>query len=1220
MGSDRYRGRVAFVGGAELCSVTGRRAPFSTQPTSRIHMIPKLRLNPSTVRHGFGLSLGCLAALVLGACQTDSPAPSNPTEVEASIALKDAWKAPDQVTWRTTGESRTAVLSGSGTSYTARISLAGPLQTGTSVWLALWTAGMRTAEIRYVQQDGRRDLKQEEVVPDPVAMALLAKIPFPEQRNPDSLASVYAKVLVDGDTAFKGFPENCPVGIDTSRLIEVALVYAVSKKQKLSTLAATWSLAIDTADVHVRIRALAEAGRVNGSDTLGMFPPPPVRVAAPLAVSGAVEAGGDLVDVAGRFDWDADLGQITVDAQLTREGRRIETVALSGLSIGSGERFLLLTGKARLLAGSAAPVGICSLAVVVRSERGDSARSAVAFEVKAASAPPQAPVIELVSPSEGSSFPFDSARIEVVWKVKSARSPVDTVFVADSLATKLTDSTWRAWVRLPATGRSSLVAVRARNAQGLWGTGSANFTRAKDQAAPDLVWLASGEDTAVESDVTFFVARLRAADASGIASVAFGEQAPDSVLAGGVYAKRIELGAPGTSVTIFVAVTDSAGNRTEASRKVVRKASNSLEIYGLPDTLRVWEDSVLEHAIQVNCPTGSTCMVTAKVSDTTLTQVSVAGTTTAPAIRIMPRSDRNGAVDLDVELSTGTRKASAIARLVVKPVNDAPSLSVKVSAMASPMGEVRITDWLVSSLVGPSDESGQKLRYTVAADSAASLLSGAPAMDAGALVFSPKGISGTVRFSIVALDDGDSVSPSVHKSTPQTLRVKLDAPPTLRVRDTLIGYEDQRTGLDTIRIDDLENPAELNLDWTVLDSALLPRANLRVKSVPGGYSYDALGAPDSNGLARIAWTLTDPAGNVVKDTTAVRIVPVNDAPVITKAPGMPDTILVSCLARDTTLPKVFGEIQWEPGASTQTGSFSMELVDSAQSHFFRIATGVDGILPLPDGRLRLVVQVDTEAVVGIRVRAQDNGGTTNGGADTGERLMWLHLTDTVMDVDGNAYRYKRMPDWNVWLLSNLYTKPRNGDTAYRCAGGDLWNVGGDSKLEPDCAKRGALYHWGTALNQPLGCDTSMSCYLNIPTKPQGLCPKGWHVADREEWSLLMRSTYSAPTAGGAVDSTVNLRSATHDWGSKYSGWMEFPGTGKFGDFIVPTDHPHGCQDRSAGSTNGTNFWLPHRPAGWTPSYPVPGGITFTLSMTSVRSDGICGVTDPGVASVRCVRD
>lgn len=1164
-------------------------------------MIPKLRLNPSTVRHGFGLLLGCLAALVLGACQTDSPAPSNPTEVEASIVLKDAWKAPDQVTWRTTGESRAAALSGAGTSYEATISLAGPLQTGASVWLALWTAGMKTAEIRYLQQDGRRDLKQEEVVPDPVAMALLAKIPFPEQRNPDSLASVYAKVLVDGDSAFKGFPENCPVGIDTSRLIEVALVYAVSKKLKLSTLAATWSLAIDTAGVHVRIRALAEAGRVDGSDTLGMFPPPPVRVAAPLAVSGAVEAGGDLVDVAGRFDWDADLGQITVDAQLTREGRRIETVALSGLSIGSGERFLLLTGKARLLAGSAAPVGICSLAVVVRSERGDSARSAVAFEVKAASAPPQAPVIELVSPSEGSGFPFDSARIEVVWKVKSARSPVDTVLVSDSLATKLTDSTWRAWVRLPATGRSSLVAVRARNAQGLWGTGSANFTRAKDQAAPDLVWLPSGEDTAVESDVTFFVARLRAADASGIASVTFGGQAPDSVLAGGVYAKRIELGAPGTSVTIFVAVTDSAGNRTEASRKVVRKASNSLEIYGLPDTLRVWEDSVLEHRVQVNCPTGAACTVTVNVSDTSLAQVSVAGSATQSVLRIEPRPNRNGFATMFVSLSTDGRGAIQKVVLNVISTNDRPTLSVKASAMGSPMGEVRIYDWLVSSLAGPSDESGQKLRYTVAADSAASLLSGAPTMDAGVLVFSPKGISGTVRFAIVALDDGDSVAPSVNKSTPQTLRVKLDAPPTLRVRDTLIGYEDQRTGLDTIRIDDLENPADLNLDWTVLDTALLSRANLRVKSVPGGYSYDALGAPDSNGLARIAWTLTDPAGNVVKDTTAVRIVPVNDAPVITKAPGLPDTLVIPCLTRDTTLPKLFGDIIWEPGVPSQSGTWSITLADTAQAKLFSLGWEKVGIQVMETGAVRLRPQRDTDLVVELIVQAKDDGGTFNGGVETGKRSVWIHLTDLVSDHDGNLYQYRTFPDGQRWLLENLRASPKNGE-AYKACGGAL--RGQDSS----CEQYGRLYTWTQAMNLSPECLKDPQCIDGASASPQGLCPAGWRVTSSLDWSFL----FQAVTDPGSSDSAYHLRSTDTTW-SLYIGGsdpMRYPGSGKYWNFLRPNDSPGVYVKGYAG---GLNVWLSTRPSGFSGPPTEPGMLKVSSYVTQVYS----GYEHPP-ASVRCV--
>jgi len=466
-----------------------------------------------------------VASLSFVACQntgSSSPDP-NPTDLSAEVSIAESWKVPDSATWTISEKQGLVRVEPTERGYNLAFSVPSPLETGTEVWIALWASGIRLGVFKFAQSSGTGTLDYSKVaIWDSVSLKLLQGRPDPKLRNRDSLLADYAKELVNGNPSFAGFPGNLPSGIDSAEVVHAALVYAAGTRKSIDTLSKNWLFVLSDLEIRSTVSSLFSSGKLVASDTLSLFPPPPVRLIAPLAVTGAIEAGGDFIDVSGRFEWDADLGQITVDAQVAREGRRIETVALSGLSIGSGERFLMLTGKARLLAGSAAPVGICSLVVVVRSERGDSARSAAAFEVKAASAPPQAPVIELVSPSEGSSFPFDSARIEVVWKVKSARSPVDTVFVADSLATKLTDSTWRAWVRLTATGKSSLVAVRARNAQGLWGTGSANFTRAKDQAAPDLAWLASGEDTAVESDVTFFVARLRAADASGIASVTFG--------------------------------------------------------------------------------------------------------------------------------------------------------------------------------------------------------------------------------------------------------------------------------------------------------------------------------------------------------------------------------------------------------------------------------------------------------------------------------------------------------------------------------------------------------------------------------------------------------------------------------------------------------------------------------------------------------------------------
>lgn len=676
---------------------------------------------------------------------------------------------------------------------------------------------------------------------------------------------------------------------------------------------------------------------------------------------------------------------------------------------------------------------------------------------------------------------------------------------------------------------------------------------------------------------------------------------------------------PDTSRKIELVAVDTAGNEGRKTVTIRRRASTSLAIVGLPAEVRMLEDSTARFDFASECPSGSTCTIAVRSSDTTL----LVPTLDSSSVVVKPRPDRNGKTSIVVEIRTGTRSASAEMSTEVAPVNDAPSFSVTSSPIrVSPQSAARIADWLDSASAGPSDESQQKLRYTVVADSAASLVSGSPSFDKGALVFSPKGISGTVRFAITAFDDGDSVAPSVNKSSTRSLRVKFDVPPTLRVRDTLVGYEDQRTSLDTVRIDDQENPDDLNLDWTILDSAILPQANLRVKSVPGGYSYDALGASDSSGIAHIVWTLTDPAGNVAKDTTTVRILPVNDAPVIAKAPGLPDTILIPCLAQDTTLPKIFGDIQWEPGTSTQVGSFNIELVDTTQAKLFYRPFMRTGIQPQENGGVRLQIQVDTTLLVRLVVTAIDDGGTDNGGMNTARHTVLVKYTNTVQDRDGNKYTYRHMPDGKAWMTSNLYTRPSNGDTAYQCAGDSLWSPNrDDTRLKADCPVRGALYNWGTAMGQPMGCDTSLTCYQTIPRPAQGMCPNGWHVAEREEWSALMAATMERPTeTNTTADSTYHLRSTTLEWGSTYAGWDTYPGSGRYGDFLVPTAHPFGCMDRDAGSTNGANFWLPHRPTTLISPYPVPGGVTLTQAYRRVSSDGICGKNVLGLASIRCVHD
>jgi uncharacterized protein (TIGR02145 family) len=438
----------------------------------------------------------------------------------------------------------------------------------------------------------------------------------------------------------------------------------------------------------------------------------------------------------------------------------------------------------------------------------------------------------------------------------------------------------------------------------------------------------------------------------------------------------------------------------------------------------------------------------------------------------------------------------------------------------------------------------------------------------------------------------------------------FDVPPSISILSRNASTTEGYAATDTANLYwNGANTSGLNVTWTVSDSLLLPSANIVFPSTGDSRSFRMQPTAGKWGSVKVRFTVRDSLGGTGIDSLTLVVQPVNHAPSFSLRTR---SAQATTWKGDPSIPLLSG-ISWDDATSGQSGRFELSWLKPADSAQFLSSLRIDSA-----GVLHLSASIDTVALLKFRVRAFDNGGTSRGGIDSSawSDTVSLQLVDTVLDADGNSYRTRRMPDGKVWMRSNLYTKPRNGDTAYVCAGASLWDSTG-GHLTADCQKRGALYNWGTAMGQALDCDTSTTCWQNIPSPAQGLCPTRWHLAERSEWSGLLVATASAPSSPGAsVDSTSNLRSATSDWASNYSGWSEFPGTERYGSFLVPSDHPHHCSDRGAGSINGVNFWLPHRPA--TFSTPVPGGISFVVGMQDVSSDGMCGLADPGMCSLRCV--
>jgi hypothetical protein len=106
---------------------------------------------------------------------------------------------------------------------------------------------------------------------DSIAQGLLHKLHGATvPRTSRSVDSIYAAALVAGDTLFKGFPANAPVGIGLEDVRAAAIRQVVAKKRPLSEIVATWGLDLGYNEAKNRILALRP--HISTEDSVALFP------------------------------------------------------------------------------------------------------------------------------------------------------------------------------------------------------------------------------------------------------------------------------------------------------------------------------------------------------------------------------------------------------------------------------------------------------------------------------------------------------------------------------------------------------------------------------------------------------------------------------------------------------------------------------------------------------------------------------------------------------------------------------------------------------------------------------------------------------------------------------------------------------------------------------------------------------------------------------------
>ena len=158
-----------------------------------------------------------------------------------------------------------------------------------------------------------------------------------------------------------------------------------------------------------------------------------------------------------------------------------------------------------------------------------------------------------------------------------------------------------------------------------------------------------------------------------------------------------------------------------------------------------------------------------------------------------------------------------------------------------------------------------------------------------------------------------------------------------------------------------------------------------------------------------------------------------------------------------------------------------------------------------------------------------------------------------------------------------------------------------SNNESNCTTYGGLYQWHTATAQNKTCDNN-SCSLT--SKHRGICPSGWHLPSRSEWSTL-NSYVDSNNGGSSNDAGKSLKSKNL--------WNSGAGTDAFGWTGLPAGN-RGTSG-SFGHRGSDGYWWVAAQAGatfgWTRDL-YSSSNSFTESNTSGPKTG--------GFSVRCVKD
>lgn len=380
----------------------------------------------------------------------------------------------------------------------------------------------------------------------------------------------------------------------------------------------------------------------------------------------------------------------------------------------------------------------------------------------------------------------------------------------------------------------------------------------------------------------------------------------------------------------------------------------------------------------------------------------------------------------------------------VTPVNDPPTFAPGPSqTLAEDSGPQSINGWATAISAGPTDEASQALNFIVTNDATA-MFSEQPAVSAaGALTFTPAPDAfGTATVTVRLHDDGGTADGGNDTSAPIVFTITLtdinDAPSFVAgANQTVLEDNGQPQTIGavvtvsgwatSISPGPGEEPAAVQFEVTGNTNPALFMAG---PTVTAGGTLEYRLAENANGAATISLRLKDFAGTAnggidtsPVQTFAITVTPVNDKPGF--APALAGLSVMEDAGPQTVASWATNISAGPISAADESGqTVDFQIVNVSNPALFSVPPAIS-----PTGTLTFMSAPEANGVSLVTVRLHDDGGSQNGGSDTGDEVVFSITVSAVNDPPS----YTRGPNQTVQedggprIIPNWATGVTSGD-------------------------------------------------------------------------------------------------------------------------------------------------------------------------------------------------